>query len=155
MRTRNACEKRVSKYASWMMVVPLPKSGITLNSKNFVRRPVNVGRILRMVNVFVIGSGSSTEKRPSVCATNPNVSRVLPSGVWTKNPLSNPDAGGGGVGVAGAAAGGVGACAKTGAATVTSAAINANERNMRSLLESKQKQEGDGLTNSSVHCRVR
>jgi hypothetical protein len=43
--------------------------------------PVNVGLALRIVKVFVKGSGSSTEKRPSACATIPKFSLVSPFSV--------------------------------------------------------------------------
>ena len=87
---------------------------MTLKSTYLPTRPVNVGRALRMTNVFVIGSGSSIEKRPSAWRTRPICKRLSPLGVWMKNPSFQPATTGG---AAGAGAGGAGVCAATMLAT--------------------------------------
>ena len=48
-----------------------------LKSMYFATRPVKIGRALRMTNVFVIGSGSSSEKRPSAWTHEANLQAVV------------------------------------------------------------------------------
>src|SRR3989442_16012332 len=78
--------------SSWTIVVPFPKSGITLKVNHRVMRPVKVGRILRIVNVLMMGLGSSNEKRPSAWATMPRMSLYSPFSNWITKPSDAAEA---------------------------------------------------------------
>ena len=79
---------------------------MTLKSMYFPTRPVNTGRALRRTNVFVMGSGSSSAKRPSAWTMKPICRRLSPFGVWMKKPSFQPATTGGAAGAgAGCAAG--------------------------------------------------